>query len=186
MNIMEKIKQNKKVILIIGIVLVLVIIYIVSPKKLKEEQDSKTVSSNKEIITEATTEKITTVITTEEMEVKETSEPEHNTSSYVDFLVLKAKEDAETATDEDIAEALQWLIDNTENYFSGNENMEKTMYYGELLEYKYKDTGDDLEKIGWQAFKTVKYVYRGVESVLDDVTHDNLMELKEMLENYQD
>ena len=187
-NIIEKIKQNKKVALIIGIVLVLVIIDIVAPKKSQEEQDNKTVSSNKEITTEAVTEKIiteTTVAVTEEAEVNETSEPEHNTSAYVDYLALKAKEDAETATDEDIAEALQWLIDNTENYFSGNENMEKTMYYGELLEYKYKNTGDDLEKIGWQAFKTVKYVYRGAESVLDDVTHDNLMELKEMLENYQ-
>ena len=113
------------------------------------------------------------------------SEPEHGTSSYVDYIALKAKDDAETATDDDIKNALNWLKDNTENYFSGEENMEKTMYYGELLEYKYKDTGDSLEKIGWQAFKTVKYVYRGAESVTDDATHNNLMELKEMLENYQ-
>lgn len=112
-------------------------------------------------------------------------ELEHNTSEYVDYLASKAKSDAETATDGEIQEAINWLKNNTENYFSGNENMENTMYYGELLEYKYKDTGNDLEKIGWQAFKTVKYVYRGVESVTDTSTHDNLMELKEMLENYK-
>lgn len=120
-----------------------------------------------------------------ELEQPKDSELEHNTSEYVDYLASKAKSDAETATDGEIQEAISWLKDNTENYFSGNENMENTMYYGELLEYKYKDTGNDLEKIGWQAFKTVKYVYRGVESVTDTSTHDNLMKLKEMLEDYE-
>lgn len=113
----------------------------------------------------------------------EASEPEHNTSAYVDYIAAKAKADAENATEEDIQAAVNWLKKNTGNYFSGSENMEKTMYYGELLEYKYKDTGNELEKIGWQAFKTVKYVYRGAETVLDDATHNNLQELKDMLEN---
>lgn len=176
MNFAEKIKQNKKVAIIIGIVLILVIIYIIAPKKPKDEQNTKSVSSNTEVTTEANSSVLTD-------EVKN-GEPEHNTSEYVDYLALKAKEDAQTATDEDIKNAINWLKDNQSDFFSGNENMENTMYYGELLEYKYKDTGDELEKIGWQAFKTVKYVYRGVESVTDTSTHDNLMELKNMLENY--
>lgn len=125
---------------------------------------------------------------TEAEEVFDTSSesndiPDPNTTEMVDYLSLKAKEDAKTATDEDIQEAVNWLKDNTTNYFSGNENMEKTMYYGELLEYKYEDTDNKYEKAGWQAFKTVKYVYRGLDSVLDDVTHNNLLKLKELVED---
>ena len=116
----------------------------------------------------------------------ELEEPEHGTSAYVDYIAMKAKQDAATATNEDLQIAVDWLKDNTTAYFSGKENMEKTMYYGQLLEYKFKDTNNEYEKIGWQAFKTVKYVYRGVESVLDDVTHDNLLELQEMAENLPD
>ena len=178
---MEKLKQNKKILLIVGIVVLLIIIYIIAPKKPKEEQESSSSLSNTEITTE-----ITEANAAESEPVDEVKgEPEHNTSEYVDYLALKAKEDAKTATDEDIQNAIDWLKNNQSDFFSGNENMENTMYYGELLEYKYKDTGDELEKIGWQAFKTVKYVYRGAESVLDDTTHDNLTELKEMLDNYE-
>lgn len=169
-----------------AVIIVPIILMMLLGSCMKYEDNDKDDSSSSEIVIE-TTEKPTEPVTeeiTEEMTELATSEPEHNTSDYVDYIARKAKEDAETADDEDIQEALEWLKNNTENYFKGNENMENTMYYGELLEYKYKDTGDDLEKIGWQAFKTVKYVYRGAETVLDDSTHNNLMELKEMLESY--
>ena len=55
------------------------------------------------------------------------------------------------------------------------------MYNGELLERKYKGSGNSFEKIGWQAYKTVKYVYRGAESVDDQATIDNYSELKDLL-----
>lgn len=152
----------------------------------KDSSSSKAVSKADNSLSsqETTTTTATTTSETESTTQAETTEPEHGTSAYVDYIALKAKSDAETATKEQLDEAINWLKNNGTNYFSGNDNMEKTMYYGELLEYKYKDTGDDLEKIGWQAFKTVKYVYRGTESVLDTATHDNLMELKDMLANY--
>ncbi len=111
-----------------------------------------------------------------------TSIPEANTSEMVDYLAFKAKDDATTATDEDINTAIKWLRTNVYNIFDNNENMENTMYYGELLEYKYKDSENELETLGFQAFKTVKYVYRGIESPSDDVTKQNLNELIEMLE----
>ena len=127
-------------------------------------------------------ENITEEITTEAI----ATEPEHGTSAYVDYLAFKAKDDAETASNEQLQEAVDWLKNNTAAYFSTEENMEKTMYYGQLLEYKYKGTENEYEKIGWQAFKTVKYVYRGAESVSDDVTQNNLLELQEMAENLPD
>lgn len=129
----------------------------------------------------------TTSATTAQTTAAELVEPEeHGTSEYVDYIYYKAREDAKTATDEQLQEAVDWLKNNTKEYFSGPENMEKTMYYGQLLEHKYKKTGNQYEKIGWQAFKTVKYVYRGVEDVLDEVTYENYLELEAMSNALED
>lgn len=114
------------------------------------------------------------------------SEPEHGTSEYVDYIFTKAKNDSKNVTNVQLQEAVDWLKNNTNNYFSGEENMEMTMYYGELLERTYKGTGNVYEQVGWQAFKTVKYVYRGVDSISDPVTQDNLVELKDMLSDLPD
>ncbi len=118
---------------------------------------------------------------------QELTEPEeHGTSEYVDYLYYKAMEDADTATDDDLQMAVNWLKNNTDNIFASQENMELTMYYGELLEHKYKNTGNIYEKVGWQAYKTVKYVYRGVESVSDESTIENLNELIQLLSDATD
>lgn len=112
----------------------------------------------------------------------ELAEPEeHGTSAYVDYLFYKAKADSETATEEDLQSALDWLKNNVDNIFDNQESMELAMYNGEPLERKYKDSGNSFEKIGWQAYKTVKYVYRGAESVDDQATIDNYSELKDLL-----
>ena len=108
--------------------------------------------------------------------------PNPNTNEMVDYLAAKARNDSQTATDEEIQEAIDWLKNNIDSYFSDNDSMEKAMYYGELLEYKYKDTNNKYEKAGWQAFKTIKYVYRGVEAVSDETTQNNLEELKELVQ----
>ncbi len=135
--------------------------------------------------TEIVTTPVTTVSETIATEITlqtELVEPEnHCTSEYVDYLARKAKIDAQTATNADIQEAVNWLKDNMYSYFESQENMEKTMYYGELLEYKYKGTKNHCEKTGWQAFKTVKYVYREVDDLYSDVTQENLAELQEMV-----
>lgn len=133
----------------------------------KEEQPTQSVESSV-----YTSDSTTSVLT----------EPsEHGTSAYVDYICYKAKADAEDVTDEELQVALSWLKANVDSVFSSQENMELAMYNGELLEYKYKKTGNNYEKIGWQAFKTVKYVYRGVESKSDQATVDNYAELKKLL-----
>lgn len=114
------------------------------------------------------------------------SDPEPNSSEMVDAIYIRAKEDAVSATADELQEAVDFLKNNTQSYFSGNENMENTMYYGSLLECYYKDTGNEYEKAGFQAMKTVKYVYRGIDSVLDKETHNNLLELQEMVEALPD
>lgn len=110
-----------------------------------------------------------------------TEPEEHGTSAYVDYLYYKAKADAAEAADKEINAAANWLKENIDVIFDSQENMELTMYYGELLEHKYKDSGNNYEKIGWQAYKTVKYVYRGAETTSDQSTIDNYAELKNLL-----
>ncbi len=120
-------------------------------------------------------------------EEKANSEPEeHNTSEYVDYLDFKARKDAKNATDTELQAALDWIKDNQDSYFDNNEQMELTMYYGSLLKHKNKSTDNQYEKIGRQAFNTVKYVYRGAESESDDATVQNYEELKELLSNVDD
>ncbi len=166
---------------IITIVAILIVISAISRCVGSSESNNENAVNTEQPISSAT------VIPTDEPNLSaENSVPEHGTSAYVDYIVSKAKQDASVATDEQLQEAIDWLKNNTSDYFSGEENMELTMYYGELLEYKYKDTNNVYEQTGWQAFKTVKYVYRGVESVLDQVTHDNLTELKDMVSTLPD
>ena len=135
-------------------------------------QPSATVEVSKEPATAAEEE--------QSADLAPTAEPEHGTTAYLEYLMAKAKAAASTATKEDLQEAVDWLRDNPQGYFNGLDNMEKTLYYGRLLECKYMQTGNQFEKIGWQAQKTVKYVYRGAESITDEVTHNNLLKLQEM------
>lgn len=108
---------------------------------------------------------------------------EQGTSARVDEIILKGQDDAENATDETVKTAVQWFKDNESDIFKRPENMEQAMYYGSLLETKYKDSGNNYEKLGWQAIKSVKYVYRGAETVAD--AHDNIVELKELINSVE-
>ena len=122
------------------------------------------------------------ISTTEISSVAETT-IKSNTTQMVDKLSEDAKNDAKTATDADIEKALNYLNSNVDKCFEDNKIMENFIYYGALLNYKFEDS-DKRSKIGFQALKTVKYVYRGVESKTDEVTIDNVKQLKEMLNDY--
>ncbi len=163
--------NNKKIVLICVIVVLIIIVAINLKNKPKETPSTTNAISQSEDINTST----------------EPEEPdEHGTSNYVDYIYYKAKYDAVTATEDELQDALNWLKNNTDNYFSTQKNMELAMYYGELLEMTYKDLGNEYEKIGWQTYKTIKYVYRGAESIEDETTQHNLNELKEMLSNVAD
>lgn len=174
-NVDKKILGTGAAVFVVSLV---IFIGVMTDNKVEPASTVPESSMSSEIMSSEASSKVSSQIT----ESSVSKNPEFGTSAKVDEIALKAKEDAETATDEELQEALTWLQENTTSYFQGSDNMEKTMYYGALLDYKYKDIGNAYEKIGWQAFKTVKYVYRGEETVMDDNTHGNLLELKEMLE----
>lgn len=107
-----------------------------------------------------------------------------NTTAAVDELVLRAKKDSSNATDIEIKEAVKFINDNYNNYWADNSIMEKTMYYGALLEYSNKD--NDIKSLGADTVQVVKYIYRKVEKVEDDSTQSNLKQIKKSLDKISD
>ena len=146
-------------------------------KESNEEQTQNTTQQTQEV--NETTE------TSSETEIEEETEvPEPNTSAMVDYLYYQAKDDIEKNgfSDEIKDEAVKFLVDNYPNYFTDNETMEKTMYYGYYLERGFKDSDSPYSNLGTDAYQAVKYVYRGVETVEDDSTQANLSQIKKSLE----
>lgn len=90
-----------------------------------------------------------------------------NTDAMVEAIYTRAKEDAKSITPELTDQALAYLAVNfTTDPFGGNLVMESCMYFGALLDYAYDDS-DTRSEVGWDAFKSIKYVYRGMETEID-------------------
>ena len=102
-----------------------------------------------------------------------------STTGRVDKIISIAKKDA-TAVDELVAEeAFEFIAQNYPEYYTDSATMEKIMYCGALLQYRYEGTG--LEELGMDVVQAVKYVYRGAETVDDVATQENLSQIKEIL-----
>ena len=117
-----------------------------------------------------------------------TTEPQPNTSLMVDSLVRKGKDKVDTATEEDLTTAINYIKDNIDNLFANNEVMENTIYYGSLLEYYYAIDHDSYNgfndikgEIGMDAVQAVKGVYRNTETAQDQHVVENINQIKENL-----
>ena len=151
-------------------------------KESNEEQTQNTTQQTQEV--NETTETSSGTETETEIE-EETEVPEPNTSAMVDYLYYQAKDDIEKNgfSDEIKDEAVKFLVDNYPNYFTDNETMEKTMYYGYYLERGFKDTAPNhYYNLGMDANQVVRFVYRGVGTIEDDSTQANLSQIKKSLE----
>ncbi len=107
------------------------------------------------------------------------SEP--NTSSMIDEIASIAKKNASAMSDEQAAEIIEIIQNADHKFYNGSEEMEKFMWYGYLLDYKYVDS-DPRSELGTDLCQAIKYVYRNVETVLDDATHENLLQIDKDLE----
>ena len=103
-----------------------------------------------------------------------------NTSGAVDGICKMAKEDAKTITDDRTKEALTFIAENYPKYYRDNATMEKTIYYGALLDNAFKDD-DPRSRVGYNAVKAVKYVYRGAEKATDGSTKNALNKIQKEL-----
>lgn len=109
---------------------------------------------------------------------------EKNTSSMIDEISLTAKANAASLTDEQAVEIINAIKAADHKFYNGPEEMEKYMWYGYLLDYKYDDS-DPRSELGADLCQAIKYVYRNAETVLDDATQENLQQIDKDLENIQ-
>ncbi|HJC91984.1 MAG TPA: hypothetical protein H9695_13645 [Candidatus Mediterraneibacter excrementigallinarum] len=109
---------------------------------------------------------------------------EQNTSEMIDKIAATAKANVESMTDEQADEIVNAISEADHNFYNGPEEMEKYMWYGYLLDYKYDDS-DPRSTLGTDLCQAIKYVYRNDETVLDDATHENLLQIDEDLESIQ-
>lgn len=110
--------------------------------------------------------------------------PEPNTSEMVDYIYYQAKNDVGGGvSDAKRDEAVDYICANYPNYYTDNEAMEKTMYYGYWLEEAYEGNGasDPYAVLGMNTYQAVKYVYRGAEGVDAQSTQENLNQIADDL-----
>lgn len=99
-----------------------------------------------------------------------------DTSAQADSIARKARDAANSATDEDISAAYEYIKVNYTDCFKDSTTMEQMMYYGWLLEYKYEGDTEkqDYYTLGQNAEQLAKYVYRGSDTTDSDSTKANI------------
>lgn len=112
-----------------------------------------------------------------------TPEPVRGETSMVDHLISMGKIDAgKEGAEEKANAAFEWIVSTAPQWYDGPEVMEQAIYNGTLVEYFYYVTDRVRSDIGKDTVQAVKYVYRGVETVLDDATQENIRQIKEGIE----
>lgn len=104
-----------------------------------------------------------------------------NTSAMVDEIALTAKANADALTDEQATQIIESIKSAEHNFYNSSEDMEKYMWYGYLLDYKYDDS-DPRSELGTDLYQSIKYVYRNAEAVEDSSTQENLLQIDQDLE----
>lgn len=101
---------------------------------------------------------------------------EKNSTEMVDEIASVAKGNIEQFTDSDAEKVIEEIRKAGHKFYNGPEEMEKYMWYGFLLDYKYDDS-DPRSELGTDLTQAIKYVYRDVETVFDDSTKSNLEQI---------
>ncbi len=107
-----------------------------------------------------------------------------DTSAQADSIARKARDAANSATDEDISTAYAYIKANYTNCFKDKTTMEQMMYYGWLLEYKYEGNAEKQEcyTLGQDAEQLVKYVYRGTDTTDSDHSKSNIEQIRKSID----
>ena len=152
-----------------------------------------------ESITENSTIEESTSVEVSVEEITISAEP--NTSARLDQILLKAKRDAENASEEEATilweESFAYLKEHMNNFYENNEVMEKSMYYGAFI-YQYIEANANATDIseledstraayeaGYNTVHAIKYVYRNAASVDDEDTQNALKEATDNLSKFE-
>ena len=103
-----------------------------------------------------------------------------NSFSQVASITRQARDAANTATENDISTAYEYIKSNYIDCFKDNATMEQMMYYGWLLEYTYEGDTEkqDYYTLGQDAEQLVKYVYRGADTADSDSTKASMEQIQ--------
>lgn len=137
--------------------------------------DSKSNSTNESINS--------SVISVESSKVESSKPASPNTFQKVIEISKKASSDSKSTSNQeaDVDTAIKWLKNNVDDIYNSNENMEKAMYYGFLLEDIHSGMNDNIYEIGMRAEIAVKYVYSKNDQIEDSSTQRHYSKLKELL-----
>ena len=137
--------------------------------------DSKSNSTNESINS--------SVISVESSKVESSKPASPNTFQKVIEISKKASSDSKSTFNQeaDVDTAIKWLKNNVDDIYNSNENMEKAMYYGFLLEDIHSGMNDNIYEIGMRAEIAVKYVYSKNDQIEDSSTQRHYSKLKELL-----
>ena len=176
---MKKEKKKSKLKIILIAVAVIVILSVIFGEDEEDKSNSKTTSKP---TVEATTEaqknddiEVTDFATTPNF----TAEP--NSSAMVDQIAITAKNHADDMTDEQANAIIANIRKSNPAFFASRDDMEKYMWYGYLLDYKYDDN-DPRSELGTDLCQAIKYVYRGAEDLTDDSVSANLDQISDDLD----
>lgn len=109
------------------------------------------------------------------------SNVEPNTNEMVDYIHAFASENA--TKDEALKkEAIDFILNNKNNFFKDNATMELCMYYGYWMEKAYgDDTDKTVAKLGMDTYQVAKYVYRNIDTPETPDTLENLKQIDDGL-----
>lgn len=95
-----------------------------------------------------------------------------NSTEMVEQIARTAKANIDSFSTKDANKIIETIQKANHNYYTDNTTMERFMWYGYLLDYKYPDN-DARSELGTDLYQAIKYVYRGMESVSDSSTREN-------------
>lgn len=107
-----------------------------------------------------------------------------NSFSQVASITRQARDAANSATENDISTAYEYIKANYTDCFKDNATMEQMMYYGWLLEYTYEGNTEkqDYYTLGQDAEQLVKYVYRGADTTDSDHSKSNIEQIRKSID----
>lgn len=111
--------------------------------------------------------------------------PEHNTEEMLEYLAKESREVMRNGVklhvlEENREKAINFIKENYPNYFTDNETLEKTIYYGYYLKNADtldKDTTTLYRNIGKSVENALKGVYLNTDTAQSDTVQENLKQL---------
>lgn len=189
-------KKKKTVIIVVSIILVLILVYVICALtgnlQPADENNSKP---------EATTSPLPSGTLASYGWNPADSSNEIGTTARADEIQLKGINDAKNITKDDAAivwdQGIQYLKEHSSNFFESTEIMEQSLYYGSSIckyieENAAADNASQLPDSTRAAYdgaqhsvQAIKYVYRGSQSIEDEVTQFDLKEAQENLAKFK-